>query len=94
MEELYEKIDNLKNELDELACIKELKQLQKEVMSNKELISLIENYYLTKDERIKENIINNELYRKYKSKETELNILILEINSRLKAITKKDKCGL
>ena len=31
------------------------------------------------------------LYQKYKKQEAELNILILEINSKLKQITKKEK---
>ena len=94
MEELYNKIDNLKNALDNDECIKNLKKLNKEVFQDEKLISLIEKYNYNKDERIQTEIINNELYRKYKQQETELNLLIWEINSRLKEIHKKDKCGL
>ena len=39
-------------------------------------------------------IISNEEFMEYKHHETELNLLILEINQELKKITKKDKCGL
>lgn len=94
MEELYNKIDNLKQVLNNDECIKKTKELNEEVFQDKELISLIEKYNYNKDERIKTEIINNELYRKYKHQETELNLLIWEINSRLKEIQQKDKCGL
>lgn len=94
MEELYEKIDNLKKTLDETSTIKEIKRLTKEISKNKELIELIEKYRYTQDERIKNQIISNEQFKEYKHQETELNFLILEINQELKKITKKDKCDL
>ena len=63
-------------------------------MQDKELLKQIEDYNYTKDERIKDKILNNQTFREYKHQEAELNLLILEINSKLKEITKKDKCGL
>lgn len=94
MEKIYEKLDKLKKTLDTTECIKKIKQLNQEVLNDKKLISLIEKYNYTQDENIKKEIVNNELFRKYKHQETELNLLILEINQELKKITKKDKCGL
>lgn len=94
MEELYEKIDNLKKALDEDKTIKEIKILTKEINKNEKLLKLIEKYNYTRDERVKEEIINDKKFREYKQYETELNLLILEINQELKKITKKDKCGL
>lgn len=94
MEELYIKLDNLKQALDDTETIKEIKRLTKKINKNKELLELIEKYNYTQDERIKEKIISNEEFREYKHQETELNLLILEINQELKKITKKDKCGL
>ena len=94
MEELYEKIDNLKKTLEEDKTIKEIKRLTKEINKNQKLLKLIENYNYTRDERLKEEIINDKQFREYKQYETELNLLILEINQELKKITKKDKCGL
>lgn len=94
MEELYIKLDNLKQTLDDTETIKEIKRLTKKINKNKELLELIEKYNYTQDERIKEKIISNEEFREYKHQETELNLLILEINQELKKITKKDKCGL
>ena len=94
MEKLYEKIDNLKKVLDETETIKEIKEAIKQTKQNKELLELIETYNNTQDERIKKQIINNNDFIKYKQKETELNLLILELNQKLNKITKKDKCGL
>lgn len=94
MEELYIKLDNLKQALDETETIKEIKRLTAKISKNKELLGLIEKYNYTQDERIKEQIISNEEFMEYKHHETELNLLILEINQELKKITKKDKCGL
>ena len=94
MEELYIKLDNLKLALDETKTIQEIKRLTKKISKNKELLELIEKYNYTQDERIKDKIISNEEFMEYKQQETELNLLILEINQELKKITKKDKCGL
>lgn len=94
MEELYEKVNNLKDVLNDNEIIKEIKKLNKEIINDKILLGLIEKYNYTKDERIKQQIISNDLFQKYKHQETELNLLILEINQELKKITKKDKCGL
>lgn len=94
MEKLYDKLDNLKKTLDESETITKLRELIEEINSNKELVSLIEKYNLTHDERIKQEILKYDIFLKYKHQETELNFLILEINQELKKITKKDKCGL
>lgn len=94
MEELLEKIEILKATIEESECIIEYKRIKEKVMSNNELITLINTYNYTKDERYKEKILNNELYQKYKKQEAELNILILEINSKLKQITKKENCSI
>lgn len=94
MEKLYEKLDNLKKILDEDEHIIKIKELINKIMNDKELVQQIEKYNYSKDERIKEEILKNNVFREYKHQEAELNILILEINQELKKITKKDKCGL
>lgn len=93
MEILYEKLDTLKGILNNTECIKELQRLYKEINNDKELVSLIEKYNYSNDERIKEEILKSDLVREYKHYEAELNFIILEINQELKKITKKDKCG-
>ena len=72
--------------------VKEIKDINKLIMNDKELLELIKKYNETQDEDIKIKILNNELFKDYKDKETELNILILEINSKLKEISNKGKC--
>ena len=89
MEKLYEKLDNLKEVLNETETIIKLKEITEKVMQDKELLKQIEDYNYTKDERIKDKILNNQTFREYKHQEAELNLLILEINSKLKEITKK-----
>ncbi|MBQ3511769.1 MAG: YlbF family regulator [Bacilli bacterium] len=94
MEKLYEKIDNLKEVLNETETIKKIKEATQNIMQDQELLKQIEDYNYTKDERVKEKILNNQKFREYKHQEAELNLLILEINAQLKQIIKKDKCGL
>ena len=38
-------------------------------------------------------IINNKFFREYKLSENEINYIILEINSKLKQISKKGSCS-
>ena len=94
MEKLYEKIDNLKEVLNETETIKKIKEATQNIMQDQELLKQIEDYNYTKEERVKEKILNNQKFREYKHQEAELNLLILEINAQLKQIIKKDKCGL
>ena len=93
MNELIEKVDNLKQSISELDKIKEIKELNKEIIKDKELLKQIEEYNRTQDEKIKQEIVNNSLFKKYKALETDINVLILEINSKLKQINDKGKCG-
>ena len=44
------------------------------------------------DKSLLNEIESNKLFQEYKEKETDLNILILKINERLKEITKKESC--
>ncbi len=92
MNELIEKVNNLKESIDELEKIKEIKKLNKEVIKDKELLKLVEEYNRTQDEGLKKQIVNNELFKKYKVLETDINVIILEINSKLKQINNEGKC--
>lgn len=92
MEELIEKIEALKVCLDNTEEVKSIKSLNLKVIENKELSNKIKLYNQTKKESLKEEITSNELYKEYKKAETELNILILQINSKLKKISNKGKC--
>lgn len=92
MNDLIDKVENLKEALNDTKQVKEIKDINKLIMNDKELLELIKKYNETQDEDIKTKILNNELFIDYKDKETELNILILEINSKLKEISNKGKC--
>ena len=94
METLIEKVNKLKDSLSNTKEVLDIKELNKEIKKDKKLIELLNEYHLYPKEETKKQILNNELFRKYKEKETDLNILILKINKELKQITKKDKCGL
>ena len=93
MEELIEKIENVKTNLDKTEQVKNIKRLNKELSNNKELLNKIERYNITQDEKLHQEIINNKFFREYKLSENEINYIILEINSRFKRITKKGTCS-
>lgn len=92
MEELLEKINNLENALDKIESVKEIKKLNEEIKKDEVLISLIEEYKKYLNDELKYKIYQNPLYQKYKERETDINILIFEINRKLKTITNKKGC--
>lgn len=92
MEELIEKVEALKEELNENVSVKKIKELNKKLEKDKELLKDIEKYQYTKDINLKNKIMNNDLFKEYKEAETEINFIILEINKRLKQINNKGKC--
>ena len=91
MNELIDKVEELKEEIDSLDEIVKLKELNEKIMLDKDLLKDIEEYNKTQDENIKERIINNKLFREYKHKETDCNLLIMEINQKLKEINNRNK---
>ena len=93
MEELLEKIENLKNSLDQEEVVSRIKKLNNEIESDKELLGLLENYKSRPSEDLKMEIYNNSLYKKYKESETDINLLIISINNKLKEISNKRSCG-
>ncbi len=90
MEKLYEKIDDLIKVLNEQSEVKEIRRLNEKLKEDQELKDLINKYQT--DKSLLKEIENNKLFQEYKEKETDLNILILKINERLKEITKKESC--
>ena len=84
MEELIEKVEILKDELDKNKSIVNIKKLNKKIMEDKELITLLEKYKNTNNINVKEEIMSNELFKKYKEEETNINFIILEVLLLLK----------
>lgn len=89
-----EKVENLITALNNTSTIKELEEINKKVEKDLELKKLLEEYSTTKNEELKKRIIENKTFQEYKEKETEVNLLIMDINQRLKKIKKKEDCSL
>lgn len=94
MNELMELVDNLKKSLDETKEVKDIKEYNKKVSLDKDLLNKIKKYNETKDESLKKEILSNELFNEYKEKEIDFNVLILKINKELKRISSKKGCSL
>ena len=92
MEELLEKIDNLKKSLDKDKRVIKIHTLNKKIKDNKELLSLIKDYKNKPSKDLKLKIYNNKLYKKYKESETDINLLIMSINTKLKDINDRSSC--
>lgn len=93
MDELIIKVNNLIDTINNSDIVREVKKYNDKVMSDESLLKLLEEYNNTKDEKVKEKIISNELFREYKLKETDLNIMIMSINQKLKTISKERSCN-
>lgn len=93
MEELILKVNNLIDTIDNSDIVKAIKKYNDKVMKDEELLRLIEKYQETKDEEIKGKIMSNKLFEEYKLKESDLNIMIMSINQKLKAISKERSCS-
>lgn len=92
MEELLEKIDRLKKSLDNEDIVIRIRKLNKEIIKDKELINMIKGYKKEESKELREKIYSNRLYREYKSSETDLNLMIIGINNKLRTISNKGHC--
>lgn len=92
MNELIEEVELLKKELNNTNQVKDIKKLNKEIRKEEELLKKIEEYNKNNNEELKKEIISNPIFKEYKHKETELNLLILELNQKLKNIKDKKAC--
>ena len=92
MNELYEKLDNLKKELDNLDLFKKIEDSIKKIESNKGLMAKIEKFNKTKNNDIRLDIYKYDEIKEYKELENEVNLLILQINTKLKKIKDTRSC--
>ena len=81
--EIYDKINELKESLDKEESIIEIKEVQKEILLDKELINNIRNNSYDN---------NNERIKKYRHLENEINYIILDINMNLKDLVGGSNC--
>jgi len=84
--ELYSKLNELYQMLDELDCVKEIENIKNNIPS--ELVKMIEEYRLCPTSANKKKLYENEVFLQYIKCESELNYLIMEINNKFKR-----KCG-
>lgn len=92
MEKLIEKTNRLLEEIDKLSQVKRIRQLNKIISRDIKLRELIDNYNYNKTDNLKRRIIDNNLFKEYKDNETDINLLIMDINSRLKSINGNKGC--
>lgn len=86
MKELYELVENLKLSLDKLEDIKNIKRINKEIENNKDLLDKIKLFRKTNNLNIKKEVLKDNLFKEYKKSESNINLLILDINSKLKEL--------
>lgn len=81
--ELYDRVNNLKKKLDKEKSIIEIKDVQNKILLDKKLLKNIHSNCYDKD---------NELIRKYRHLENEVNYIILEVNMNLKELVGSGNC--
>ncbi len=91
MEELMEKVENLKHVLDDSEEIQSFLCVQKKVMQDQKLLEQIRQYQEIQDFSLKQKIYKNPVFLDYKQKENDCHFFIMEINQRLKNIVGKGK---
>ena len=92
MEELIEKLEQLKKEISSLDIVEELQKRKDDVMNDSSLVEKIEEYKKHPKESLKKEIILSPSFLAYKEMETEIDLLILQINQEFKKIRKKYDC--
>lgn len=93
MEKLLELMKQLEDKLDKEPKILETKEVLSKIYADKQLLALIEEYKLSRKEELKYEIYKNVNFKRYKELENDINIIILQINQKLKNITSKGKCN-
>lgn len=92
MEELIEKVEQLKAELDSNEHVIRIRKLNEEVKNDLKLQSLIEEYRIHPNVELKKQILENPIFAEYKVEENEINFLILSIRRELKKIKGSKGC--
>lgn len=92
MEELIEKLEQLKEEISKDPVVVDYLKEKKKIFNNKELISKIERYQQTKLDILKKEIESSPSFLAYKEKETNVNLLILGINQKFKQLNPSFNC--
>lgn len=92
MKELDEKLDQLKKEISKTEIVLELQEKKEQILKDKELVEKIEKYHKVPSDELKDEIVASSSFLAYKESETKLNLMILDINQKLKQIKGENNC--
>lgn len=93
MEELIEKLEQLKEEISKEEVIVSYLEEKKKIFSDKEFISKVDKYKQYPSEQLKEEIEKSSSFLAYKEKETDVNLLIFAINHKFKELSQGFDCS-
>ena len=93
MDELNERLEQLKQEISKTDVVLELQNKKEEIFNDKMLVERLEKYHKNPSDKQKKEIVASPSFLAYKELETELNLMILDINQKLKKIKGKYSCG-
>lgn len=97
MEEIEKKIDELLEILNQDTRIIEFKEHKQKLLDNQEFLDKIKtlqqlNIYSDEYKILKQELFQNSDFVEFKQLENEINLLILEINQKLKSLTDERSC--
>ena len=96
MNEIMTKTYNLIDELDNSNIINNITKLKAKILNNQEIQSLLEKSKTTDDKYIlldiKKKLYSFDIYKEYMHYYNELNLIIIDINTRLKQLTNINNC--
>ena len=84
MNEVYEKIYELEEYIDSLSIFKKMDDTINNIKNNEDLTKKIETYHQKEDEKLRKEIYLDKDFYNYKQLETEVNLLIVRINQKLR----------
>lgn len=92
MEELIEKVENLKDVLSKEDVVIDLLKKKKIALDDDFLVQKIKEYKKYPRKEVKKEIENSPSFLAYKEAETNVNLLILGLNQQFKKIQKEISC--
>lgn len=92
MEELIEKVEQLKKEISKTEEVILYLEEKKKIFSDEELILKIDKYRQCPSRRLKEEIEKSSSFLAYKEKETDVNLLIFMINQKFRELNQECSC--
>jgi len=98
MEKLENEIDELLKILDQDPRIIKLKKKKEKLLKNEDLLNKIQklqqlDIYSNEYKNLKQELFKNKDFVEFKHLENEINLLIMEINQKLKPLTNERGCN-